>query len=951
MTPFFRLTTTMRTCATRAQRGNFARWSILLLLLMAGCLGTLPALAATNSTCGPATSRGTAPADYQSYCWIDFSGYSDSAARNSAGQDFVVTLSNGAVMRFNLKSSAATNTVGVPSWSGAALGNNATFSGIPGQPVLYTANDGSTVTINLTGITVDTSGGPAPFAFVAADGESSNDNESLSFYTSGTAWTLLASIPYGTSGTYPVLSGLGTATVTESGVAGTVGSYAFASAGSPATVRAVLAAGGLQGALFGVKFVGPDLGISKSHTGNFAAGTNGSYNLAVHNYSAYATSGTTTVTDTLPTGLSYVSASGSGWTCSAAGQVVSCSNSNTVAAGGNLPAITLNVAVAGNAPASISNTATVATLGDYSKANNSSTDVATVIRSDLSTSTKTVLDTNGGDTNPGDTLRYTITLINNTVAVASGVTVSDDMPAGVGGLNVVSTPVGSSNGSTASGGANGTGKVSVSGISVPANGSVTIVYDVTVSGSDAPGFTIDNSATVTNSGGTGGTPIAPTVTVSATQVSEPMSGTKILYLYNDETMTRTPQQTINTSSVTVSTNNSKDWNMDPAVAAGKTLTIPGPITVKLAMECTSSTLYCTYLTPTAYVELMYGTTSLGISNSQDISNTTPGIKTFSVTLSTPVTLSAGGKLRLRVHNSGDYSSVGVAQYYNARSTISFITPTVINVDSVSVYSAAYGSVTTKATYAPGDHVYVRAVISDPFGQYDITNATLTLTDPNNATPVNGVNMTRVDSATSGATRIFEYDYAVPSGAKTGTWHAAVTGIEGFEGTVTHTRTGLFEVALPQPNLLVMKSVTVATDPTYCTTAGNPASCSVPAGKAMHSLPGAAVQYTINVSNNGVGPADNNSLVITDPLPANTKFVLGSVAFADGTPNSGLTLAPANVSYSSVGSAGPWTYTPANDGSGADANVKALKIAPQGIMAGKSGATAPNFSVTFRVIIL
>ncbi|HET8897270.1 MAG TPA: hypothetical protein VFN09_00610, partial [Rhodanobacteraceae bacterium] len=155
-----------------------------------------------------------------------------------------------------------------------------------------------------------------------------------------------------------------------------------------------------------------------------------------------------------------------------------------------------------------------------------------------------------------------------------------------------------------------------------------------------------------------------------------------------------------------------------------------------------------------------------------------------------------------------------------------------------------------------------------------------------------------------------------------------------------------------PNLLVMKSVTVATDPTYCTTAGNPASCSVPAGKAMHSLPGAAVQYTINVSNNGVGPADNNSLVITDPLPANTKFVLGSVAFADGTPNSGLTLAPANVSYSSVGSAGPWTYTPANDGSGADANVKALKIAPQGIMAGKTtGATAPNFSVTFRVIIL
>lgn len=945
MTPFFRLTTTMRTCATRTLRGNFARWSVLLLLLMAGCLGTLPALAATNTTCGPATSRGTAPADYQSYCWIDFSGYSDSAARNSAGQDFVVTLSNGAVMSFNLKSSAATNTVGVPSWSGAALGNNATFSGIPGQPVLYTANDGSTVTINLTGITVDTSGGPAPFAFVAADGESSNDNESLSFYTSGTAWTLLASIPYGTSGTYPVLSGVGTATVTESGVAGTVGSYAFASAGSPATVRAVLAAGGLQGALFGVKFVGPDLGISKSHTGNFAAGTNGSYNLAVHNYSAYATSGTTTVTDTLPTGLSYVSASGSGWTCSAAGQVVSCSNSNTVAAGGNLPAITLNVAVAGNAPASISNTATVATLGDYSKANNSSTDVATVIRSDLSTSTKTVLDINGGDTNPGDTLRYTITLINNTVAVASGVTVSDDMPAGVGGLNVVSTPVGSSNGSTASGGANGTGKVSVSGISVPANGSVTIVYDVTVSGSDAPGFTIDNSATVNNPNGTGSTPAAPTIVVSQTLVAPPSTGNKILYVQDTGTLTRIPQTSNSTNGSRAIINGGGDaatWNLAPVIAAGKILAIPAQtVTVQLVITATGDYQYDGR---SVVATLLNGPNTIA-SDAESVANGN-AVYTFQIPISAQ-TIAAGSGLNLRITNNG-YSgrfgneSIAVSQKTGSQgaSTVSIYTTTVINVDSVSVYSAAYGSVTTKTTYAPGDHVYVRAVISDPFGQYDITNATLTLTDPNNATPVNGVNMTRVDSATSGATRIFEYDYTVPSGAKTGTWHAAVTGIEGFEGTVTHSRTGLFEVALPPPNLLVMKSVSVISDPVEGTT-------------KPKSLPGAVMEYKIQVSNNGAGPADTDSLVITDPLPANTKFVIGSVVFAQGTPGSGLSLTPANVTYSSTGSSGPWGYDPNSnvDGSGANANVKALRIAPQGTMAGKTGTDAPNFSVTFRVIIL
>ncbi|WP_426687819.1 beta strand repeat-containing protein [Rhodanobacter ginsengiterrae] len=909
--------------------GNLWRRVGLILLLLAGWLVLTPAFA-VNTTCGPATSQGTAPADYQSYCWIDFSAYVDSTARSGAGQPFVVTLSNGAVMSFTLKASGALNRVGVPSWSGAAFGNNATFDGIPGQPVLYTASDGSTVTLSLNSITVDTSGGPAPFAFVAADGESTNNNESLSFTTSGNPWTLLASIPYSGSALYPGLSGVGTATVTESGVAGTVGSYAFASAGSPSTVTAVLNAGGLQGALFGVKFVGPDLGITKSHAGNFATGTNGSYNLAVHNYSFYATSGTTTVTDTLPTGLSYVSASGSGWTCSAAGQNVTCSNPSTVASGGNLPPITLTVAVAGNAPASVSNTATVTTLGDYSKANNSSTDVATVVRSDLSSSTKTVLDTNGGDTNPGDTLRYTITLTNSTAGVATGVSVSDDMPAGVGGLSVISTPAGSSNGSTTNGGANNTGKVSVSGISVPANGSVSIVYEVTVSGSAASGSTIDNSATISNPNGTGGSPDAPTVTVSQSQVAG--SGNKILYVQDANTLTRTPQAANTTTPVTITGNSSATWVLTPGVAAGKTLVIPAQTIVVNLVMATSGTG-----TKSIVVSLFNGNTLIASAPAKNISGSATALQNFSINMPA-TTIAAGGTLNLRVQStpiSGTWVSVSQKTTGQGASTFSFNTSTVINVDSVNNYSAAYPAVTSKSSYAPGDTVYVRAVISDPFGSYDVRQATVTLTDPNGATQVVGAAMTQ--KADSGAaTRTYEYSYTLPANAATGYWTASVTGYEGTENTVTHTANGTFNVGVP--NLLVMKSVSVISDPVEGTT-------------RPKSLPGAVMQYQITVSNNGSGPADNNSLVITDPLPANTKFVIGSVVFAEGTPGSGLSLAPANVTYSSTGSSGPWTYAPVNDGSGADGGVKALKIAPQGIMAGKTGASAPNFSVTFRVIVL
>ncbi|HEY8683645.1 MAG TPA: hypothetical protein VIM06_10785, partial [Rhodanobacter sp.] len=86
-----------------------------------------------------------------------------------------------------------------------------------------------------------------------------------------------------------------------------------------------------------------------------------------------------------------------------------------------------------------------------------------------------------------------------------------------------------------------------------------------------------------------------------------------------------------------------------------------------------------------------------------------------------------------------------------------------------------------------------------------------------------------------------------------------------------------------------------------------------------------------------------------PIPANTKFVLGSVVFADGSPSSGLTLLPANVTYSNNGGTS-FVYVPVNDGSGADPLVTNLRIAPQGIMAAKTGATAPSFSVLFKVII-
>ena len=56
----------------------------------------------------------------------------------------------------------------------------------------------------------------------------------------------------------------------------------------------------------------PDLTISKTHSGNFAAGGTGSYAITVSNGGTAATAGTVTVTDTLPTGLTATGISGVG---------------------------------------------------------------------------------------------------------------------------------------------------------------------------------------------------------------------------------------------------------------------------------------------------------------------------------------------------------------------------------------------------------------------------------------------------------------------------------------------------------------------------------------------------------------------------------------------------------------------------------------------------------------
>jgi uncharacterized repeat protein (TIGR01451 family) len=129
--------------------------------------------------------------------------------------------------------------------------------------------------------------------------------------------------------------------------------------------------------------VSADLRVSKSHSGTFVVGSNGVYTITVDNtLGTAATSGTITVTDTLPAGLTPVSSTGTTWTCAAVGQVVTCTSPAAIPAGAtSANPITLTVAVASTAVPAVTNSVTVAGGNEpaANNANNSAFDPTNVV--------------------------------------------------------------------------------------------------------------------------------------------------------------------------------------------------------------------------------------------------------------------------------------------------------------------------------------------------------------------------------------------------------------------------------------------------------------------------------------------------------------------------------------------------------------------------------------------
>jgi len=195
----------------------------------------------------------------------------------------------------------------------------------------------------------------------------------------------------------------------------------------------------------GISTIAPNLNIKKTGPTGFTIGKQAAYTLNVQNSaSAGPTTGPVIVTDTLPPGFNFVSGTGTNWTCSATGQLVTCTyTGGALKSGIAAPPITINVVPTGAAGSSARNTAIVATPGDDPKnppvppaknltGDNTSTIETPIAPAPLLSAVKAsqLNDLNGNDlADPGEVITYTITVKNDGNVQTTNTAITDTVPA------------------------------------------------------------------------------------------------------------------------------------------------------------------------------------------------------------------------------------------------------------------------------------------------------------------------------------------------------------------------------------------------------------------------------------------------------------------------------------------------------------------------------------------
>ena len=586
--------------------------------------------------------------------------------------------------------------------------------------------------------------------------------------------------------------------------------------------------------------------------------------------------------------------------------------------------------------------------------------VKPIININLSPSTKQVYAVSGS-LQAGETIHYTFTIKEASGAVLNGIQITDNLPANIESFTLGDLPAGATDHSIINGGTNITGYIDIRNINLAADEVIEIHLDAVVK-SDAP-----DGASLLNTASFIFAPqdwlITSNDLLVNTDTTAPESGNKPLYLVSNS-LTRVRPTT--NAIANIANRETKIWTIAPNIQS-ELILIAGDLPLNLALEGQQTdNNRSTIVTANLYY-------NENTNNSPDrgiVSGLFPSARydngifyplTLNMNLNTETRIPAGSTIYLSINNKASNgqviatNSIDIHSFNEGFFSAAVLNAkTVINVDKIEIWSAPFldndgdfeddsGAAIITSSF-PDTTVSIRATISDPFGAFDITGATISYPNPNpdDDSATTDAAMTAIDDSTndlSTTDKIFEAQITLVEAdidLIQGNWNISITGLEGYEDDVTHTKTARFLVKPFLPTIALSKTINVVYDPINIE--DNP-----------KAIPGALIRYTINVINTGRGKSDDNSIILQDEIPENSELFIGDlectslgqdttdgpVCYQDTPPPNGSGLAYNydgtigaidGVSFSINGT--DFNHEPVNSG-GFDSNIRYIRITPTG----------------------